>query len=94
MLTWFKSIFGITPKREEAIAANVTSTPLVLEDPVVEAPKPKKKAAPKPKKTTKVESIDLDSLSKTQLLAEAKKRGIKANASLKKEEILDRIRSA
>ena len=86
MLTWFKSIFGITPKREDAITTNVTSTPSVLEDPVVEAPKPKK--------TKKVESIDLDSLSKTQLLAEAKKRGIKANASLKKEEILDRIRSA
>ena len=88
MFGWIKNILGITPKREEAF----TAEPLVLEPEqrVEETPKPKKKTAAKSKK----ESVDLDNLSKTELLAEAKKRGIKANASLKKEEILARIRSA
>lgn len=88
MFTWLKDILGITSKREEAFAPE----PLVLqpEQRVEEPPKPKKKAAAKSKK----ETIDLDSLSKTQLLAEAKRRGVKANASLKREVILDRIKSA
>jgi hypothetical protein len=87
MFIWFKEFFGITPKREE---------PMILktEQHVDIAPPATKKTTTKPKKTAKVEAVDLDSLGKNELLAEAKKRGIKANASLKKEEILARIKSA
>jgi len=83
MLNWFKNIFGITPKREE---------PLVLtqDERIKETPKPKKSTASKPKKKTQ-KIVDFSKLSKTELLAEAKKQGVKANASLKKEEILDRL---
>jgi hypothetical protein len=87
MLGWFKEVFGITPKREE---------PMVLktEQRVDITPPEIKKTATKPKKTAKVQTIDLESLGKNELLAEAKKRGVKANASLKKEEILARIKNA
>jgi hypothetical protein len=39
-------------------------------------------------------SCDFDKLNKAQLLKEAKKRGVKANASLTKAEILSRVKSA
>lgn len=51
--------------------------------------KPKKQA----KKPAKKVAIDFDAMSKTELLAYAKTNGVKANASLKKEEILDRIKN-
>ena len=104
MFTWLKRLLGIAP----------ASTPLVLENPVVEpkaktvkerptgkttATKTKKTTTAKPKKTTKKAApkkaaIDLDGMSKTALLDHAKANGIKANASLKKDEILERIKSA
>lgn len=94
MFNWIKRLLGNNPPEEPTTIVVTAPEPLVLEDPVNEAPKPKKTTAAKPKKTKKVETIDLDSMSKTQLLAEAKSRGIKANASLKKDEILERIKSA
>lgn len=85
MLNWFKNVFGITPKREE---------PLVLtqEVRVEETVKPKttKKAAPKKKEA----AVDLSSMKKDELLAHAKKVGAKANASMKKEDIITAIASA
>lgn len=98
MFNWLKKLFGgnsvdspmvDTPVE---IVKEATPEPLVLEDPVVESPKPKK--AKSKKSAKKVETVDLDSLNKTQLLEEAKKRGVKANASLKKEEIVERIKNA
>ena len=82
-----------------------TSVPEVIneitkEEPApVEKPKaaPAKKAEKKPTKKTstkKKASVDLDGMSKADLLAHAKANGIKANASLKKDEILERIKSA
>ena len=89
MFNWLKRFFGTASKDLQAgTVANVinkTTEP----DPIVEvykADKPKAKKS-KPKKA----EVDLSSMNKTQLLAEAKKRGIKANASLKKDEILERI---
>lgn len=87
MLNWFKNIFGITPKREEPLE-------LTQEMRVEETPKTKKVTTAKPKKATKKNTVDLANLSKKELLAEAKKRGIPANASLKKEVILERLQSA
>ncbi len=51
----------------------------------------KKKATTKKKSSG---SCDFDKLNKAQLLKEAKKRGVKANASLTKAEILSRVKNA
>lgn len=93
MFGWIKRLFGSKPE------------PLVLEDPikpvkqvkteaVVKTEKPKKTTAAKPKKTTKKATVDFSTMSKKELLAEAKSRGVPANASLKKEVILERLKSA
>ena len=99
MFNWLKKLFG----------SDVPDTPVIAQDPKPEAkshvgkvtkvePSPNlkksepKKSAPKTKKA-KAEKVDLDSMNKTQLLAEAKKRGVKANASLKKDEILNKIKN-
>lgn len=93
MLNWLKGLLGIAP-------VETKQEPLVLENPIVE--EPKATAKPKVKKTAtkkaapkKIEAaIDFTSMNKTQLLAEAKARGVKANASLKREEILERLKNA
>lgn len=104
MLTWLKKLFGSdipdTPViaqevKEETVTSTVGKVTEVKSDIPAKTSKPKastkkttKKSAPK-----KAEAVDLDSMNKTQLLEEAKKRGVKANASLKKEEILERIKN-
>jgi len=80
MFTWLKNILGIGPSLPAA----------------VEAVTPASEEKPKPKKSTKSKSAktcDFDKLTKTQLLKEAKHRGIKANASLSKAEILKRVKN-
>jgi len=47
----------------------------------------------KSKKSTS-KACDFDKLTKTQLLAEAKHRGVKANASMSKADILSKVKSA
>lgn len=94
MFGWLKRLFGTAS--EDMKAGSVTSVINSTTEPtpekealkeVYEADKPKKKT--KSKKGTG--TCDLSKLTKAQLLAEAKHRGIKANASLKKEEILKRL---
>lgn len=53
---------------------------------------PAKKTATK-KTTKKAAKVDLDSMSKTELLAHAKANGIKSNASMNKAAILDAIKN-
>jgi hypothetical protein len=67
--------------------------------PVAAAPAPKAvKAAAPAKKTTKKTAtkkeakVDLDAMSKKDLLALAKEKGVKANASLSKAEIVERLK--
>lgn len=90
MFSWFKNLFA---KKSEPL---VLTDPIkneevqVVETPAEPTPKPKKKKAP----TKKVDAVDFDALNKTQLLVEAKARGVKANASLKREEILERLKNA
>jgi len=98
MFTWLKKLFG----------SDIPDTPVIAQEPVkatvgkvteVKSDIPTKPKAETKKKTTKktatkkAESVDLDSMNKTQLLEEAKKRGVKANASLKKDKILERIKN-
>ena len=88
MFKWCKRILGYG------------SVPEVIE--TVLAPEAKSKTQTKKKATTKkastkkktTGSCDFDKLNKAQLLKEAKKRGVKANASLTKAEILSRVKSA
>ena len=97
MFNWLKSLFGSkvvampTPVVEEALLVlepeQRVETPAEL---VVETKQQPKKA--KVKKTKKeAVTCDFTKLTKPQLLAEAKQRGVKANASLKKEEIIERL---
>ena len=94
MFGWLKRLFETTS--EDMKAGSVTS---VINSTV--EPAPEKEAlkevyeADKPKKKTKSKKgsskCDFSKLTKTQLLAEAKHRGVKANASMKKQDILDRL---
>jgi hypothetical protein len=77
MFTWLKKILGIGPSVPAAIEAAI----------------PSPEVKPKTKKKTTKKSCDFDKLTKTQLLKEAKHRGIKANASLTKAEILKRVKN-
>lgn len=68
-----------------------TNVPEVIET-VMTEPTPKK--TPAKKKTTSkkgTDKCDFSKLTKTQLLAEAKHRGVKANASMNKADILAAI---
>ena len=100
MFNWLKKLFGSDVSHTPVIAqeavkeepkAHVGKVTKVEPAPELKKSEPKKSKA-KPKKA-KAEKVDLDSMNKTQLLAEAKKRGVKANASLKKDEILERIKN-
>lgn len=87
MLLWLKRLLGIVP-------VEVKKEPLVLADPVVEeTPAPAKlkakKAAPKKKEA----AIDLESMTKNKVLAHAKTVGAKANASMKKADIIAAIKN-
>jgi len=80
MFTWLKNILGIGPSVPAAIEAAI---------PVPEE-KPKTKKASTKKGSG---SCDFTKLTKTQLLAEAKHRGVKANASMKKADILTALKN-
>jgi len=92
MFNWLKNLFG--GKKE------VVPTPSpALKKAAVEAIKTAEtaqiKTVTKSKKTTKKKSADadLESMSKKDLLAHAKKNGIKANASMNKGDILAAIKN-
>lgn len=88
MFNWIKRLLGFTEPERELL---VLTDPIKYKD---EAKIQERPARPAPtKKATKKQNIDLESMTKTQLLAEAKKRGIKANASLNKPDILERIKN-
>ena len=78
MFGWLKRLFGSTS--EDIKSGSVVNV-------INETEKPKKKTKSK-KDSSK---CDFSKLTKTQLLAEAKHRGVKANASMKKQDILDRL---
>ena len=83
MLNWLKRTLGIAP----------ASTPLVLEEPVAKTTKakPKKTTTPKKKAAPKKKAVDLSAMKKDELLAHAKKSGVKVNASMKKADVISAI---
>jgi len=92
MFKWLKRLFGnASSELQEDTVANIVNE--------TTAPEPVAEATPadKPKKKSKKGSgktCDFSKLTKTQLLAEAKHRGVKANASMKKQDILDRLNAS
>jgi hypothetical protein len=90
MFTWLKNLFSGTSVPE--VINEVTK-----EEPKAEPAKPAAKPKTTKKKTTKksVETvtIDLTKQTKAELLAHAKAVGVKANASMKKADIIAAIKN-
>ena len=92
MFGWLKRIFAGKVEKVDLNAA-VENIDKVKEK-VATAKPVAKKAETKAKSKAKEKIVDFSALSKKSLLEEAKARGIKANASLKKEELIERLKSA
>ena len=97
MFGWIKSLLGLGENVAQAVTEAVKQEADIVEV-MATSPKeaePKKTSA---KKTTAKKgkkgsgTCDFSKLTKTQLLKEAKHRGVKANASLSKAEILSRLK--
>ena len=97
MFTWLKKLFG----------SDVSDTPVIAQAPKKEVqshvgkivkveqatvPAKPKKQAKKPA-AIKAAKVDLDSMKKDELLAHAKAKGIKANASMNKAALITAIKN-
>ena len=89
MFNWLGKMLGIVPA-EAASEAPVAPTPA----PAAKKPAAKKPAAKKPaaKKAAKKDD-GLDAMNKRDLLAMAKDKGVKANASMNKEAVIKALRA-
>ena len=95
MFNWLGKMLGIVPA-EAASEAPAAPTPApAAKKPAVKKPAAKKPAAKKPaaKKAAKKDD-GLDAMNKRDLLALAKEKKVKANASMNKEAVIKAIRSA
>ena len=97
MFKWLKNIFGSKSEplvlTQEQRVNDLSDIAIAQSTPKVEQAEPvakPKKQAKKPA-TKKVATVDLDGMSKKDLLAHAKSKGIKANASMNKADILAAI---
>jgi len=80
MLKWLKRVLG----------TDYPEAPVIAQ----EQPKPAAKPKPQPKKPAKkAKKVDLDAMTKKDLLAHAKTIGVKSNASMSKGAILDAIKN-
>jgi hypothetical protein len=99
MFGWLKSLFGVkeevvptpSPALKEAAVEAIKTAEAEQAKPVAEPKAQAKKPAKKTKAKKDSSKCDFSKLTKAQLLAEAKHRGVKANASMKKQDILDRL---
>lgn len=106
MFKWLQKLLGVapvepapTPVVEPVKTPEPAPAPAPAKEKAPAAPKketakktPAKKAAPK--KAAAKTGVDIESMKKADLLAHAKTVGAKANASMKKEEIIAAIKSA
>jgi hypothetical protein len=98
MFGWLKSLFGVkeevvptpSPALKEAAVEAIKTAEAEQAKPVAQP----KAQAKKPAKKTKAKkaTVDLDSMTKKDLLALAKEKGVKANASLSKAELVNRLK--
>ena len=89
MIKWLKSLFGFEAPLEPTLQAD-------KETAEASKPKPKKatkKTVKKKPSQKKVQDEALQAMNKKELLDIAKIHGIKANASLKKAELIERIKN-
>jgi len=95
MLTWLKKLFGSdmpsTPEIAKAAPAPVAKAPEVKATETKAKAKPAKKAPAKKAQAGK--GADLDSMNKRDLLALAKEKGVKSNASMNKADIIKAIKN-
>jgi hypothetical protein len=86
MFQWLKNLFSDN-------SGPTLERPVVT--PTVDAvPKAKRSTVVAGKTKSKAAKTDLDSMTKPQLLEHAKKKGIKVNASLKKADLVKKIKNA
>jgi len=84
MFTWIKSLFGL----------DVPDTPVIAQEPKEEKTKAQKKTSTKKEtKTQKPKGNELNQFTKKELLEIARIHDIPANASLKKSELIKRIKN-
>ena len=81
MFNWLKKLFGF----------DVPDTPVIAQVKVED--KVETSTPTKAKKPAKKDNVDLDAMSKNDLLAHAKANGIKANASMKKADLVSAIKN-
>ena len=96
MIKWIKEILGIGPVDVKKDTPKVKqATPVAAPKTQAKKPTTKKVVKTQAKKPTtkKVVKVDLDGMSKKDLLAHAKKSGVKANASMNKAAILKVIKN-
>lgn len=91
MFNWLKNLFGTQAETVE-VDTKKESAPYVPPVEEVKTEEPKKEKPAKPRKP-KAAKVDLDSMKKDELLAHAKGLGLKANASMSKQKLIDAIKS-
>ena len=85
MFQWLKNLFNRAEPTTLETPRTAPKTDAV--------PKAKKSTAVTGKKKSKAAKTDLESMTKPQLLEHAKKKGIKVNASLKKADLIKKIKT-
>ena len=89
MIKWLKSLFGLEAPLEPTLQADKDTAEAQSKP----AAKPAAKKTTKKKATKTAAKVDLDGMKKAELLAHAKKNGIKANASMNKAALIDAIKN-
>ena len=93
MFNWLKKLFGSdVPDTPEIAKVEIKEEVKVEAEPATTKKTTAKKTTAK-KTTAKNASVDLDSMTKNDLLAHAKANGIKANASMKKADLIAAIKN-
>ena len=98
MFNWIKKLFGYSDTEVKEETAKNDAFPFPTAETsekswpdAIQTEQPVKKTKTKKAPKTKKETVDYSTMNKKQLLDLCKTRGIKANASLKREEIVERL---
>ena len=97
MFKWLKSIFvgkDVPKVVNDVVKEDPAPTQKLSDTAAVKGKNEQKAKKPTQKGKTKKSNVDLSSMTKNDLLNHAKKNGVKANASMKKADILAAIKNA
>lgn len=92
MFNWLKRILGIASAGQVMPTGKPVPTDNAILGEKVVTPKTPKKTTKK-KTAKKTATVDLNSMKKNELLAHAKANGVKANASMKKADLITAIKN-